>query len=350
MPAPGAQTDDPGAAPPPPSRRTLALKLVVGLLVTGALVYVLSTFLDAERTVALARQADPALVLLMMPTFAFMYGFRAARFAAMAPRSSYWTMLGIAAVHNFMLRILPLRTGEISYGLLVRKVGAGAVGDSLVSLLLLRLLDATMVVLIFGVTLALNSAAYLGDADRSLLLAGGFVALCVLILVLFRRLLALGAWLVAGAARLLAAPRWRRLHDPLRRIEATLRGYTRLTPALVVKQMLFTLGIWVSFFALVHLMLLALHIPTSLDRTILGGSAASASSFIPVGGIGTFGVLETGWALGFSLVGVDSSTAVASGFGFSLLTFAYGGLFALAGWIALSLRARARGSRGPAGS
>lgn len=151
----------------------------------------------------------------------------------------------------------------------------------------------------FGVPLATDGASYLGSADRDLLLVGGFVALCLVTLLLFRTRLALGAWRVAGLAGRLCAPCWRGFHHPPRQMASTLMsGHTKLAPGMVVKQMLLMLGLWVSFFALVHPMPLALHIPATVDR----------------------------------------STAVAPGFGFSLLTFAHGGLFALIGRVALPRR------------
>ena len=43
-------------------------------------------------------------------------------------------MLAIAAVHNLLLRILPLRTGDLSYAILVKRAGTAGLGGILMAL------------------------------------------------------------------------------------------------------------------------------------------------------------------------------------------------------------------------
>ena len=66
------------------------------------------------------------------------------------------------------------------------------------------------------------------------------------------------------------------------------------------------------------------------------------SGFLPVSGIGSFGALEAGWALGFVLVGLETPIAVATAFGFSIVTLVYAALFGLVGWIWLGALSRQR--------
>ena len=56
---------------------------------------------------------------------------------------------------------------------------------------------------------------------------------------------------------------------------------------------------------------------------------------LPLAGVGNFGTLETGWALGFAAVGVPTEDAVASAFAFSVITVGYAALTAALGWLTL---------------
>jgi uncharacterized membrane protein YbhN (UPF0104 family) len=93
-------------------------------------------------------------------------------------------------------------------------------------------------------------------------------------------------------------------------------------------QWLLTFG---AFFAIMR----AFAQPVSISQTVLGATAAVVSGFLPIGGIGSFGTQEAGWALGFVLVGLERSQAVASGFGVSLVTLSYCILLGLVGAVVL---------------
>ncbi len=103
----------------------------------------------------------------------------------------------------------------------------------------------------------------------------------------------------------------------------------------LVKITLLTLVQWLLTFGAFFAIMRAFYMPVSLAQTTLGSTASVVTGFLPIGGIGSFGTLEAGWALGFVLVGLDQTRAITSGFGVSFSTFSYVALLGLLGWIGL---------------
>jgi len=261
------------------------------------------------------------------------------RFRLIAGGASYFAVFCIASVHNFLLRIMPLRTGEFAFAILAKRTGAAGLGQSLLSLLHLRVLDISAVLVLFGGTLALNRGLYHGDVDLGLLVASLLAVVGVVLTVLFNRLLRVGA----AVLRLLV--RWLRLRPGrivsfLDRLDAAV-AQSNLPRSLLLLASAYTFVLWGLDFFFMFLILRTLAVPVGPAQILLGGTAAVVGSFIP-SGIGSFGTMEAGWALGFVLVGLEPSVAVASGLAYSVATLLLALPLAILGWVGLAWRKRRR--------
>lgn len=319
-------------APVSPRPRRLLLKFALGLLISAGLIGFLLRYVDRKALAQLASVASWWPLAAGLGLFGVMYGVRTARFVLVAPRTPALTMFWIASVHTLLLRIMPLRTGDLSYAFLVRRAGTAGLGESLIDLLVVRLLDAVVVTLLFCVALVLREGS--GTGQRVGLFAA--IALAgILALVHLAHLLRLGLALLRGLLRLLGLERRPAVERLLARVASVVGTYDKTGPAMLVKLTVATTAIWLLHFATYALIVRALGLPIGVLETMLGGAASVASSFLPIGGIGTFGTLEVGWVLGFVLVGLDREQAVLSGLGVSLATFGYAVIFGLVGWIGL---------------
>lgn len=332
------ELDERGAvAPPAPkggfSRRRFLLKAILGLAITGGLVLFLVRYVNWHHIAALSRSANWWLLSTIVPFYLVLYVVRAERFILLAPGTPFSVMFCITAIHNFMLRVLPMRTGELSYAFLVRRAGTSGLGESLLGLFLLRLLDATAVVLIFVAALAIDRTTYRDDSQLALLIAGGVAVVGMLTVLFFRQLLALGFVIFAGTLKLLGLTRYQRVSSVVEKLGTLIRSYTRLTLRLILAQAALTLVVWMFNFVIVFAIMRGFSVKVSFVQAVLGGTGATVTGFLPVGGVGSFGALEAGWAVGFVLVGLAKPLAVATGFGFSLVTFAGAAVLALASWV-----------------
>lgn len=319
------------------NRRGFWIKAGLGLAITLFLLLFLLRYIDVEQIGKLLVSIRWSLYLVGLMVWGMMYLVRAVRFVILAPRTPYLTMLSITAVHNFLLRVFPMRTGDLSYAFLIKRTGTAGLGESLLGLLLLRILDATAVVVIFCMALAIHPGIFLGDRELGILLATGIglvgIAGVVCLERLFRVALA-GARGLTGWIGLAQRPKVQSL---LSRADRSVDSFSKVGNRGIFKASAVTGVLWLLTFSAFFVIMRAFLIPVGISQTVLGATAAVVTGFLPIGGIGSFGTMEAGWALGFALVGLPQQIAIASGFGVSLTTFSYSVILGLLGWIGLTI-------------
>jgi glycosyltransferase 2 family protein len=321
----------------PSPRQRLLLRTLLGLAITAGLFTFLLRYIDPQQIGQLFARTRWSLCLVGLGLWAVIYLVRARRFIKLAPRTPYLTMLCIAAVHNFLLRLLPLRTGELAYAFLVKRAGTAGLGESIISLLLLRIMDSTLVVILFAVALTFHHGTYLGDRRYGVGAALSVAVLGLLIIFTLAPLLRLALGLtryLLGLLGLLHRPRLRKL---LEQGDQAVDSFARVKRAAIYEIALLSTIQWLLTFGAFFAMMRAFSMPVGIAQTTLGSTAAVVAGFLPIGGIGSFGTLEAGWALGFALVGLEKTQAIASGFGVSITTFGYGAILGLLGWVGLAM-------------
>ena len=93
-----------------------------------------------------------------------------------------------------------------------------------------------------------------------------------------------------------------------------------IQPKEMRKTILTSLFLWPAAFGVMGVAVLASGSSVPLAALLLGGSATILASFIPLGVLGSFGILEAGWVLGFRMTGVGVDHAVAGALIYSSLT------------------------------
>ncbi|MFH1531640.1 MAG: lysylphosphatidylglycerol synthase transmembrane domain-containing protein [Pseudomonadota bacterium] len=325
--------------------RALAWKAALGLVITLALFRLLFEFVDLEDLGALFRRLRWGPWLLGAVLWMGVYVTRTVRFRILAPQTPPWTMFWISSVHTLLLRLLPFRTGEISYGILLKRAGTAGLGESLLGLLLLRIMDATTVVVVFSGTLLIWGGSYLGDRAVGVAVAAGVGALGVVGILSLPRLFRWALVVARALAGALGVAETRLMALALERGAGAVEAVAAVDRRTLARLGLVSLLQWMLTFACFYAILTGFSTPVGLAQTILGATGSVVSGFLPVGGIGTFGTLEAGWALGFVLVGLDKAAAVATAFGVSLSTLTFSVPPALLGWWMLERSNRRREAR-----
>ncbi len=319
------------------------VRLLLSLLMATALLAIVLWFADLDELGRRVRGVNLGLLGLSMVAYFVTYVARAGRFAAAGAKASIATLFLVVSVHGALNRVMPLRTGELSYPLIAQRIGAAGLGEGLVQLLMLRILDlltiASIFVLALGVSTALGVAGFTTNAGSAAMMTGilGFVSALALWRLgwFLRTSLGLTSW-VLGRTGL--AKEGGKVATILERADGAVRSVTDLTLTKRLELGFWSLLCWGSYFALFHLILLALGVEIHLLQTILGSSAAIVGSVIPVSGLGTFGALEGGWTAGFAAIGMDPATAASTALLMSGLTLSFALFLGFIGWIALGLR------------
>jgi uncharacterized membrane protein YbhN (UPF0104 family) len=228
-------------------------------------------------------------VLLMFAS----YASRAARlmsYLRRAVRVEFWPAMRVTLVHNLFNHVLPFRTGEVSFPILLKRAFGVEVGRSVVTLMWFRLLDASIV---FGVGGALLFLARLPHARWVALLM--LAALSPAVLYLLRPQMELRLASIGNT-------RVKRV------LTAMVNAIPPTAPAMVIDTM-WTFLNWGFKLAALALVLMAFvsATPTTAGIAVVGGELASVISAPVPAGLGTY---EAGIVAPLVLAGTPAVDAI----------------------------------------
>lgn len=260
--------------------------LAVILLVTGVVAWV-----GPQRLVAPWLAIDPAellVALLLMLASYVVRTLRVTRYFRARLTGHFWPTLRLSSWHNLMNNLLPMRSGEVSFPLLMRRYYGLSPMQSVPVLLWFRLLDLQVVVLI-GL---LAAGMLLG-------LAAEWIAVFLLLLISPLGVYALRHWL---HSRLKGhSDGWRaRLVEVLENLPDHRR--------LFLGTLFWTWINWLIKLCALGWVLAALA-PVSFFQGVVGAIGGDLTTVLPVHAPGGFGTYEAGVAL---LIGpfVDDTKAL----------------------------------------
>ncbi|GJM23154.1 MAG: hypothetical protein DHS20C15_30690 [Planctomycetota bacterium] len=305
----------------------LTTRFVISVAIATGLLAVLLSVTDTSvaEVVASLRSLPPRVYFVALACHLGAYLLRAARFRLLVPqrdRPAYSRVLTVSGAHNLAAYVLPAKTGEASFVIYLRKFCGVRAAQGLASLLVSRLLD--LAVLCLGLAAACLALAF-SEAFGHLEWLGAVGAACLAgglaMTVLSLRsdfLVRLPTWIVArfGLAR---RPVGRKILERAEQVALALRaaGGTRQ----IAIGAALTLPIWLLIFAFYALLGVGLGLPDDVDffQATFGSGLAMLSNLLPINGLAGFGTQETGWVLGFGLLGVDQDLATRTGLGVHLV-------------------------------
>ena len=318
-------------------RKSVRIAAAVAVSV-GLLVLVLGR-LDAVEALSHARTFDPRWLAVAAVCSLSTLILRAQRFHALAEKATFDVVLCAVAVQNFLVRVTPLRAGEMGLPLVLQQHAGEPAVRTWVNLLLVRLLELWMLLLLgFGAMLA-----YLGPGGAFRLVGTLSLLVGTTVLVLgFRRWLGLALRLALRLGAALGAAPEGRVVGTLERLGVAVQDTERLGRSERLRLALGTAAVAASQFALYGALLAIFDVRPGLLAVLVGGTAAQLASAVPIPSVGNVGPLEAAWVAGFTWVGVDLDAAVVTAVGCQVITLAFAAVFALGAWVYLARRARAR--------
>lgn len=326
-----------------PPLSQLALKTLFGLVLSAILLTGIWHWIDWNEFKHSIMQIHGVWVAIAFGFYVAIYLFRAIRFMFLTPGAPFATMLWITCVHNLMLRIMPLRLGELAYGVLTQRAQLSGLGQSMLSLIFIRLIDSTMVIVLFAISLAYDHGQYRGNLAISLIASLCLIVVGIVFILAFAPLLRCVGRMLVWLSTL---PIWKAVTQISSRISQLGEFFisqATIPPHIVYSASGITFLQWIFNFLVMYAILRSLRCDISIARTILGGTASVVTGFLPISGIGSFGTFEAGWTLGFILVGLEAAQAASTGFVVSVVTFLFAVMLGIFGWLMLSFHPRPSG-------
>ena len=311
------------------------------LITLGLLAWLLSRLRLGEVLLLLRGAAWPWL-LAGVTWYVVTNLWRAMRFATLLSLPRGWRLLPEMFALSFLNNTLPSRGGELSFPYFMHTRHGLSVGESSAALLVARLFDLVAVAALF-VLFALGQRAQLTAT------ASTVIRLTAVVLALGLAVLLLLPWAGRGSLMLLRRMAARFRLESRGWGQKLLAFAERAVEALMAlrspRRYLATLGwsllIWLTLFAWLHAFVRALGFDYAFPQVVVGATFAVLAKSIPfLPTVGGFGPHEAGWALGFSLLGMEGDTAILSGFTVNLLTVATSALLGGTTLLLFSWRSR----------
>jgi uncharacterized membrane protein YbhN (UPF0104 family) len=313
---------------------------IVGVVVSGLFLAALLWLAEPGKVWTIARSADADSLLLAGGCYVGVIvarWFRLFAFQDTTPKTrSRIELLWASATHSFATQVLPARLGELVFPSLWHRATDQSHADGLVALLAVRLVELAVLAPIFGVSLFTWLAR--GSEDSGGPMAGWlpWVATALGLALLVGLPLVLHA--AVGAASWLIRRRplrgWRLL-EPLREALPEARiAVERMDTRNLVWITACTTAMWIGLFGIYGFVLRACGATLGWVQTVVGSTGGIVGNLLPVGGIGSLGVMEAGWTAAFQATGAPLEPVVAAGLLVHALLIGGAGLVAAVGYVA----------------
>ncbi len=255
-------------------------------------------------------------------------------------------MVGITFIHNFLVNLLPFRTGELSYPYLLRRRGFAQDGESVASLIASRLFDVLLVayLILISFVMVLIPLAIPANGKMLFWIVAAFLLIGSFVLIFFME------GLVWAIQRLFHVIRFQRFHPThnimggvhffsflMNKIDEARRVFIFVKSRDGFFHLLFlSLLIWVGNFWVGGLLLWGVGIKISFWQVVfVFAFPIILSEISPVQSFANLGIYEWSLVGGLLLLGVSQNTAAAVSLSVHLQELLFAGIVAFLGMIIL---------------
>ena len=302
------------------------LSILLAVSVSCGLIYLLISRLDVSRAWSRVCGLDMRYVGASIGCAGVVLIFRSWRLATLTSqlwRGSGGRVIAAVAVHQFVLKIAPFRTGELVLPWLMKRFVGTDVTTTLANLLVIRVVELAAVCLTcVGAVSWRFGYSGIGHlwVTLPLLLVLGTMAM------FFGPLVKWTGFGLAGVIEQFSP----RIAAKIRELCTNLlRQLSLMTSRQWRGLWLLTCGVTVTQIAMLTMVLFALGIRISTIDATVGVTLALVSGALPIATVGNLGTHEAAWTAGFMWVGVPESDAIVSGVVSGFLAVGYALVFAL---------------------
>jgi len=290
--------------------------LVISFFIFAVFLYVLYKFNVFTQLALMLKTVDYSLASLAFLVYLVVYFLRALRLKLYIDEVSIWNMFSVIGVHTFFNNIMPFRSGETSFPIILKKLFNIEMTKSSVVLLGARIFDLFSLSFLF-----LSSLFFVSFSDRKLIF---FPIIAVLIM---------------GVLLFLSYKILHFFKEKIPFFEKILLVSTMFVKIdKLVMMFLFSILIWSLKFTAFMLILKAAHLDIGFFKTIFVSTFAELTTVLPIHSFGGFGTFEAGMVGGFSLIGINPGKALPYAVYFHSLVLFISGVMAICGWLWLSIK------------
>ena len=298
--------------------------LIAAATVTAVLLYLLLSQIDPHDIISTLKGIDASYLAGGFILYSLCNIFRALRFHILLDQEiKLFPLFNLVCIYNMMNNLAPMRTGELSYIYMLKKLHNKNAITGASTLILSRIFDFIAI----G-TLFLASAWMIGDRlgwmKSTLIPISLFMIFCfILLFMLFYggyRFLSLFSCALdrMGLARNATAIY---LMSNLKETVQSMQKLRNAKVALLILASSFL--IWAANFSVVFLVIRGMHFDIPIPIIVMGSTFTVLSTLLPIYGIAGLGTSQGLWTLVFLPLGIPLDQAIISAFGYYIVQMAY---------------------------
>jgi len=297
---------------------------ISAVIITITFVAILLSQIEVSNVITTLAGIDPLYLIAGFVLYVCSYFFRTLRFHILLNREvRIKDLFNIVCVHNIANNILPARTGELSYIYLLKKLHNKKTGEGVATLMVARVFDFITISCLFSI-----SALIIQDLPEMIVKVVWVIALFMILIVIFLIILLYFGILFLNLAkkffRIFNSEKKQIIDYLLRKGEETVESFERIkSSGRVIEIIIVSMGIWLSLYSVNYILVTAMNINLSFFMVLLASTFSIFTTILPIQGIGGFGTLEGGWAVGFITVGLTKEIAISSGFAYHVIVYLY---------------------------
>ena len=276
------------------------LSFIASILITAILIFFVVKNLEWESIRETFSQLIWKWLLIALLTYIFTYILRTFRFQALIYKQdlSFLKLMGVTFLHGMLNYVMPARTGEFSYPVLLNQVSKITITKSTATLLVARFFDFAFIVLSLPLVLIALWDRLPGNIAYSLL-----VFIILVILLGIGLIWALSKYDARGENKAdVYTPRCSLRLQIIKRGRELLQGMQKIAQLNQYKTfILLTIGIWVGIYTNFYFIVLSLGYEPSYLQMAAVSALMVPLTLLPINGLANIGAHEAGWTTAFLL-------------------------------------------------
>lgn len=289
------------------------------VVITAILVAILLSQVEISDVRKTISDIEPMYLIGGFGFYILTYFFRALRFHVLLDRDvGVKDLFTIICIHNMANNILPARTGELSYIYLLKKFHNISSGKGAATLIIARIFDVSSIAGLF-----LISTVLVHNLPTSIVKVVWSIVFLLIMLVLVLVILMTAGDAIAQTIRKIST------NSKLikkcfivylsRKLEETVGSFSQINRTQTRGAVMLSICIWISLYSVNYMLANAISINVSFWAVLFASTFAMLTTLLPIQGMGGFGTMESGWTVGFMLLGITKETAITSGFSYHIL-------------------------------
>lgn len=292
------------------------IKIVLSIFITLFTIYFVAKYININDIYAIYNTISLSTILKAFIIYYFIYILRALRFRELLKHYDVKIkdLIYTSIVHGFYNRILPVRTGELSFVYLTKKRNNIDINMGVETIILARLYDLTSISILFLFSIIFSGYFY-NYSKTLIIIVIVMLILSTIFCLYFKFFIKFIKYILKhlNIFNKFSEGNRNKLNN---RID---EGTTKYKSFIILN--IISIGQWILLYFVFYILLKDISSTFTYSKVMLGSVYSNITNTIPASGVGGFGTMEAGWVLGFSILGFDKTFAFKTGFLINVITF-----------------------------